>query len=212
MRLFEGTPWDRPPRCERCGELEEDCACPPPARELTPPQKQTARLAVEKRKKGKVVTVVRGLSPEDNDLAALLGKLKASCGAGGAVKDDLLDNQLAVLEYPRATATVRSALMEVEGGQRRQFVVCGDKGTVDIRPLEPPQVRLALSRPRDELRKGYQDVRMPRYVRYDDDFADLAKIIRGEKASGFPPAHDLAVQESVLLASGLKTGPAKRAK
>ena len=83
MRLFEGTPWDRPPRCERCGELEEVCTCPPPPRVLTPPEKQTARLAVEKRKKGKVVTVVRGLAADDNDLPGLLGRLKAACGAGG---------------------------------------------------------------------------------------------------------------------------------
>jgi predicted translation initiation factor SUI1 len=93
MRLFEGTQWDRPPRCERCGELEEDCTCPPPTKVLTPPEKQTARLAVEKRKKGKVVTVVRGLSADENDLPALLSQLKAACGAGGTVKDDVLEIQ-----------------------------------------------------------------------------------------------------------------------
>jgi hypothetical protein len=47
-----------------------------------------------------------------------------------------------------------------------------------------------------------QAVPMPKYVRYDDDLADLAKLIRGEKAFEYTPAHDLAVQESVLLASG----------
>jgi translation initiation factor 1 len=93
MRLFEGTPWDRPPRCERCDELEEACICPPPPKVLTSPEKQTARLNVEKRKKGKVVTVVRGLPAEENDLPALLGQLKAACGAGGTIKDDELEIQ-----------------------------------------------------------------------------------------------------------------------
>jgi translation initiation factor 1 len=93
MRLFEGTQWDRPPRCERCGELEESCTCPPPPKVLTAPEKQTARLNVEKRKKGKVVTVIRGLPAEENDLPALLGQLKTACGAGGTVKDDLLEIQ-----------------------------------------------------------------------------------------------------------------------
>ena len=93
MRLFEGTQWDRPPRCERCGELEEDCACPPPPRQLTPPAQQTARLAVEKRKRGKLVTVVRGLPAEENDLPALLARLKTACGAGGTLKEDLLEIQ-----------------------------------------------------------------------------------------------------------------------
>lgn len=93
MRLFEGTPWDRPPRCERCGELEEDCACPPPPRVRTPPGQQTARLNVEKRKKGKLVTVVRGLPMDENDLPALLSQLKAACGAGGSIQDGQLEIQ-----------------------------------------------------------------------------------------------------------------------
>ena len=54
MRLFEGTPWDRSPSCERCGVLEEDCCCPPPPKVFAAPEIQTARLAVEKRKKGKL--------------------------------------------------------------------------------------------------------------------------------------------------------------
>ena len=39
--------------------------------------------------------------------------------------------------------------------------------------------------------------------RYDGDFEDLAKVIRGEKALAFTPAHDLAVHETILRASGL---------
>jgi translation initiation factor 1 len=101
MRLFEGTQWDRPPRCERCGELEESCTCPSPPRALTAPEKQTARLNVEKRKKGKVVTVVRGLPAEENDLPALLGQLKTACGTGGTLKDGLLEIQGNHLERVR---------------------------------------------------------------------------------------------------------------
>ncbi len=93
MRLFEGTPLDRPPRCERCGELEEACTCPPEPPPRIPPQQQTARLSVEKRKKGKLVTLVRGLSAEGNDLPGLLKQLKSACGAGGAVKEDVLEIQ-----------------------------------------------------------------------------------------------------------------------
>jgi translation initiation factor 1 len=73
--------------------LEEDCTCPAPSRALTPPDKQTARLAVEKRKKGKVVTVIRGLPADENDLPELLSRLKTACGAGGTVKEDLLEIQ-----------------------------------------------------------------------------------------------------------------------
>jgi translation initiation factor 1 len=99
--IFAGTQWDRPPRCDRCGELEEACTCPPPARERTPPSRQTARLRVEKRKKGKVVTVLRGLAADENDLPELLTKLKTACGAGGALKEDSLEIQGQHLERVR---------------------------------------------------------------------------------------------------------------
>lgn len=93
MRLFEGTEFDRPPRCERCDELEADCKCPPELPPRIAPEKQTAKIAVEKRKKGKTVTVIRGLCPNGNDLHDLLKKLKSSCGAGGTLKEDELEIQ-----------------------------------------------------------------------------------------------------------------------
>lgn len=119
--------------------------------------------------------------------------------------DDLLDNMLAVFEYPRATATVRTSINEVEGFARRHFVVVGTKGTMHIQPLDSPSARLALSEPRGKYRKGYQDIEFPRYERYVDDAADLAKIIRHEKDADFGYEHDYAVQRSVLLASDMPT-------
>lgn len=94
MRLFEGTAWDTgPPKCDRCGKLEAECQCPVVAPPRVPPEKQTARVQVEKRKAGREMTVIRGLSPADNDLPALLTQLKNACGAGGTIKDDTLEIQ-----------------------------------------------------------------------------------------------------------------------
>jgi len=94
-RLFAGTPFDRPPTCERCGQLESACACQPVVAEKTliPPEKQTATLRVEKRAKGKLVTVVRGLPAAGNDLPALLTRLKSHCGAGGTLVEEALEIQ-----------------------------------------------------------------------------------------------------------------------
>ena len=39
--------------------------------------------------------------------------------------------------------------------------------------------------------------------RYDEQLIELAEIIRGERQSDYPPSHDLAVHEAILLASGL---------
>ena len=121
-----------------------------------------------------------------------------------AQQDNLADNQLAVFEYPRATATIRSAVIEVEGSKRRQFVVCGDRGTVDIRPLEPPRLQLALDGPQGQYKKGYQEVKLPPMPgRYDGQLIEFARIIRGELEPDYTPSHDLAVHEAVLRACGL---------
>jgi predicted dehydrogenase len=119
------------------------------------------------------------------------------------IDDGLLDNMLAVFEYPSATATVRTTAMEVEGFARRHFTVCGTEGTFHVQPLDSPSARIALSIEREGYRSGYQDVTFPPFVRYVADAADMVRIIRGEKPSDFSYEHDLAVQWSTLTACGL---------
>jgi predicted dehydrogenase len=120
----------------------------------------------------------------------------------GKQNDGLADNVLAVLEYPKATATVKSSAEEVDGGSRRHFVTCGTSGTFHIQPLDNPAARVALDQARGEYKRGTHDVNFPKFTRYVADAADMARIIRGEKETDFPYSHDLAVQQTVLLASG----------
>lgn len=119
------------------------------------------------------------------------------------IDDGLSDNMLAVLEYPRSLATVKSSAMEVEGFSRRHFVVCGTQGTFHIQPLDNPAATIALAEPRGAYRAGYQEVSFGRFARYIDDMADMAKIIRREKDADFSYGHDLAVQGTVLRSSGI---------
>ncbi len=123
----------------------------------------------------------------------------------GPQDDTLLDNQLAVFEYPHVIASVKASAVEIDGGNRRHFVVCGTEGTFHIQPLDAPSVRFTLNQPRGKHGKGYQEVRFGNYPRYVGDAADLAKIVRGEKESEYSYDHDLAVQETVLKASGQPT-------
>lgn len=105
MRLFEGTPFDRPPRCEQCGQLEAECTCPPPATIEIAPDKQTVKLAIENRRKGKQVTALRGLQLSSEGLAKLLTTLKTSCGAGGTIEEGVIEIQGNQLERIRAKLT-----------------------------------------------------------------------------------------------------------
>jgi predicted dehydrogenase len=119
-------------------------------------------------------------------------------------QDSLADNTLAVFSYPQATATVRSTLLEVDGTKRRQFVICGDRGTLELRPLEPPRLALTLDQARGGHAKGYQEIALPAMPgRYDDQLRELAQVVRGERAPEYGSVHDLAVQEAILRASGM---------
>lgn len=68
---------------------------------IVPPEKQTARLSLEKRRRGKMVTVIAGLSPDQTDLNALLKELKNHCGAGGTLSEAGLEIQGRQLERVR---------------------------------------------------------------------------------------------------------------
>lgn len=118
--------------------------------------------------------------------------------------DELLDNTLAVFEYPQATATVRSSLVEVDGFRRRQFVVCGTAGTIAIRPLESPRLELTLSKDRGGYKAGTQLVELPPSDgRYDGAWRALARSIRGEEPLAYTQEHDYNVQRAILAASGM---------
>ena len=117
------------------------------------------------------------------------------------------DNQLAVLAYPRATATVRTNFTDPFGHARRRFSVTGDGGTLEILPMESGKVTLSLAAARGEFRKGTQTVTLERKGgRYDGEFADLARVVRGEKPLAWTAAHDIAVHETVLRAAGVWAG------
>jgi translation initiation factor 1 len=50
-------------------------------------------LSTEKRKKGKLVTVIHGLTATYNDLPDLLTRIKNACGAGGSIDGDMIEIQ-----------------------------------------------------------------------------------------------------------------------
>ncbi len=92
-RLFAGTPFDVPPRCDRCDKLEEECECPPPEPEFREPSQQQVKVRVDRRKHKRLFTVVWGLSPEETDLPELLSRLKSACGAGGSIQEEQIELQ-----------------------------------------------------------------------------------------------------------------------
>lgn len=130
-----------------------------------------------------------------------------------ATRDDgLMDNGLAVLEYPRATVTIRASVVEADGMRHRRLLICGTKGTAEICPLEHPgdryhldplHVRLTLREDSPEYPAGTHIVDVGTMNgRYDDQLIEFARVIHGEITNPYPYQHELDVQETVLAAAG----------
>lgn len=78
--------------CPACRQPVGDCACKQAA--PTPKTDGVVRVAVEtKGRKGKGVTVIRGLALDALALAQLGKTLRTACGAGGTVKEGAIEIQ-----------------------------------------------------------------------------------------------------------------------
>lgn len=138
-------------------------------------------------------------------VVTLLGKPQTVTGFSTPTQDDgVKDNQMAVLQYPKATAVIRCNHTDPFGGPRRRFNVTGTEGTFEIVPLESGKVNLSITKARGSYKKGTQSFQLdvPK-DRYAGEFTDLAKVVRGEKRLAWDAAHDIAVHETVLRASGV---------
>ena len=95
MSIFKGTDLYKEPTCDRCGKTEDECVCEPLPVEAKPPEKQTAQLSTEKRKRGKMVTVIRGLAEghPGPHFENLLTAIKNHVGAGGSIQDQQIEIQ-----------------------------------------------------------------------------------------------------------------------
>lgn len=113
---------------------------------------------------------------------------------------DFPDNNLAVLEYDKALARIYVSSVEVNGFGRRQLMVSGSKGTVNICPLEKP-ITMTYSDTRI-ADKTYEDCKITIPIedhtadgRYDDMMQDFYAYIMGTKQNPFTYEHDYLVQK-----------------
>lgn len=65
----------------------------PPGPDSRPAGGKGIRLRLETRPGGRVVTLVLGLPGTDADIASVAKSLKSACGAGGTVKDGVVELQ-----------------------------------------------------------------------------------------------------------------------
>ena len=126
--------------------------------------------------------------------------------------DGLIDNGLAVLEYPVATATVRVSVEEIDGMKHRRLIVCGTKGTFELCPIEPPgnEYYTRHLTPRLTLKYDTEDYKAGTHVvdcgtmndRYAGQLEEFFHIVRGDIVNPYPFEHEYLLHETLLAACG----------
>lgn len=146
---------------------------------------------------------------------ALLGRprqVHAIPQSVGGVPETVRNSALAILEYPRATATIRACSLEVGGCGSRRLKICGTRGTIDFCPIErfdgrPLEIELTLSHDTAAYAAGRHVVSFGVIRdRYEAQLTELAQILRGERPNPRAYAHDARVQELLvnLCAAGVE--------
>jgi predicted dehydrogenase len=114
--------------------------------------------------------------------------------------DALADNTVAVFEFPRAFGIITSAPLQPNAGPHRFFEVLGSNGTARVQPLEPPGLTFDLAKATGPYKAGAQEVKLPAYRRYVDEFAALSVAIRSGKPLPITADEELAIHEALLRA------------
>ncbi len=117
------------------------------------------------------------------------------------------DNTFAVLEYDKAIVRITNLSVEVNGWGMRRFAVMGNRGTVEIKPLEQ-EVEMFIATT-DIATNAYLDMRkkvevqdVPTLSRYDEMMKDFYASVTGEKENPYSYEHELAVQRTLCKVVG----------
>ena len=145
--------------------------------------------------------------------------LNKAIGAEGVTAEDF---GMAVFKYKNGVSFAKTSALEPTGFYRRQLVVCGTKGTVEVKPFEwnvrdCPQsekifsaqitkVRYAYNT--DEKKYGWNDIgneyETEIHGRYDAMFKNFAALVRGEKENAYDYEYERQLHKIILNACGVK--------
>ncbi len=121
------------------------------------------------------------------------------------------DYGFALFKYPNGLSFAKTCAREIGGFDRRQLVVTGSKGTVEIKPLERYTnlgMQTYMSYVTEEMTKGrWYDCKLheefPGYDRYMPMMHNFAQKIRGEITDMFTPDYELELYKMVAKACGI---------
>ena len=117
------------------------------------------------------------------------------------------DYGMAVLEYPHGVSFVKTAGTEIGGGSRRQLVITGTDGSIEIRPLEmriPGNGYLFQSQKCETMSgKPVQESTSEPFDRYIPMMRAFAGMVCGELENPYTPEYERTLFHTLLACCGL---------
>lgn len=128
-------------------------------------------------------------------------------GNNGVTSEDF---GMAVFQYKNGASFVKTTADEYGGFARRQLVVVGTKGTVELKPLEMPApggqyTQMRISVDSDSWATKGVITESDTYDRYDDMMASFAAMVRGEKENPWGYDYELLLYKTLLKCCGVET-------
>lgn len=115
------------------------------------------------------------------------------------------DYAMAVFDYGNAVSFIKTSGAETGGFDRRQLVVSGTKGMVELKPLEAYDNGNQFTRKTEYKAKGPSETTDSEiYDRYDGMMASFAEMVRGEKENPWNYDYELTLHKYVLMACGIE--------
>ena len=118
------------------------------------------------------------------------------------------DYGMAVFKYKNGISFARTNGCERGGNQRRQLTVCGEKGTIEVRPLEIYifENGLQYTVMNETYSEGWHDpwitTKSDQHDRYDGMMKNFAEMVRG-KENPFTYDYELNLYKLILRACGI---------
>jgi len=119
--------------------------------------------------------------------------------------NDSLDYGFTVYEYDNGVSFIKTNATEVNGFDRRQIVITGTRGTVEIRPVElfdkvdtlylTSEMKVSVS---DGNKVAEEVIKFPKYKRYDDMFIDFARCVVGEKTNNYSYDYERGLHRLIM--------------
>jgi predicted dehydrogenase len=114
---------------------------------------------------------------------------------------------MALLQYKGISSVIKTSGWELGGFERRQLVVCGTKGTVELKPLEWPGESGQKTHKREVTDTGWTAPSTCAWSedmdRYDGMMASFAAMVRGEKENPYTSDYELELYKTVLRCCGV---------